>query len=94
MPQVKIGQPNDIETTVANLAPFLAHFIGGLTYRSCCRNGTNCVFEGSGSHFDFEKMLPILDMYDEWKENCTNFINTILLFIMCLKIERVFWIKL
>jgi len=70
MPQVKIGQPNDIETTAANLAPFLAHFIGGLTYRSCCRNGTNCVFEGSGSHFDFEKMLPILDMYDEWKDNC------------------------
>jgi len=27
------------------------------------------VIEGSGSHFDFEKMLPILEMYDEWKDN-------------------------
>ncbi|MCL2188968.1 MAG: hypothetical protein FWC16_08625 [Defluviitaleaceae bacterium] len=69
MPQANIGLPNDIETTVANLTPFLAHFIGGLTYRSCCPNGTNFVLEGSGSHFDFEKMQPILDMYDEWKDN-------------------------
>ena len=67
--QLGIGNANTPETTAANLAPFLAHFIGGLTYRSSCYNGTNYVFEGSGSHFDFEKMLPILDMYDEWKDN-------------------------
>jgi len=69
MPQLGIGNGHSVEATVANLSPFLAHFMGVMNYRSMCRNGTPIVFEGSGSHFDFEAMLPILNMYDEWKDN-------------------------
>ncbi|MCL2696477.1 MAG: hypothetical protein FWE74_00185 [Oscillospiraceae bacterium] len=66
--QLGIGKPNDSEKTAANLAPFLAHFLGGLSYRSCCHNGTKYVFEGG--YFDLNAMLPVLRMYDEWKDNC------------------------
>ena len=70
LPQLGINSSYDSGATVDNLTPFLAHFIGGLAYRSTCHNGTHFVIEGSGSHFDLEKMMPILDMYDEWKDNC------------------------
>jgi len=69
LPQLGIGSSYDIGAAIANFTPFLAHLIGGMAYRSSCHNGSHYVFEGSGSHFDLEKMLPILHMYDEWKDN-------------------------
>jgi len=69
LPQLGVSSSYNNGANIDNLSPFLAHFIGGLAYRSSCHNGTYYVFEGSGSHFDLEKMLPILDMYDEWRDN-------------------------
>ena len=61
-PELKLDDSNDWEKTMANFAPFIAHFIGTLDYRSKCHNGTNFVIEGW--HYDFEKMLPVLNMYE------------------------------
>ena len=69
LPQLGISSSHDTGAGIANFTPFLAHLIGSMAYRSNCHNGASYVFEGSGSHFDFDKMLPILDMYDEWKDN-------------------------
>jgi len=61
-PELMLNDSNDWEKTMANFAPFIAHFIGTLDYRSKCFNGTNFIIEGW--HYDFEKMLPILKMYE------------------------------
>ena len=53
---------NEYKTMMNNLTPFLAHYLGALSHRSDGHNGTNFVIEGC--HFDFDKMLPILDLYE------------------------------
>ena len=58
-PQLDINYTN--EQTSAKLAPFLGHFLGA----SCCSwnavEGNKFVIEG---YFDFEKIIPIWDLYD------------------------------
>ena len=61
-PELEIGNGNDYEKSKANLAPFLAHYLGSLSYRSDCNNGIKFVIEGG--YFDFEKILPVLEKYE------------------------------
>jgi hypothetical protein len=71
-PQLDIRLNWDREKTTDNLAPFLGHFLGafasshGVTYelnlKAHAVKGNRFVLEGG--YFNFEKILPILKMYE------------------------------
>jgi len=71
MPEAKIGTPNSHETSVANIAPFLATYVSALAWRSKFYNGTKYVFEDGKGYFDFDKLIPIWEVNepdkDYWK---------------------------
>lgn len=78
-PQLNIKLAWNRRKTTDNLAPFLGHFLGafssshGVAYelnlRAHAVKGNRFVLEGG--HFNFEKILPILKMYEieELKDN-------------------------
>jgi len=78
-PQLNIKLAWNRRKTTDNLAPFLGHFLGayssshGVAYELILRahavKGNRFVLEGG--HFNFEKILPILKMYEieELKDN-------------------------
>ena len=78
-PQLDIRIAWDYEKATANVAPFLGHFLGmfssghgfadDLNLRKHAVEGNRFVLEGG--HFDFEKIMPILNMYgiEELKDN-------------------------
>jgi len=72
LPQLKIGKPNDYETSVANVAPFLATYVSALAWRSNYYNGTKFVFEDGQGWFDFNKLVPLWEAgepnKDYWKK--------------------------
>lgn len=79
-PQLDIKLNWDREKTTENISPFLGHFLGAfssengrglLPYSHGAVKGNKFVLEGG--YFDFEKILPILRMYDinQLKDNFT-----------------------
>ena len=69
LPQSGIIKPDDYETSVANITPFLATYLSALAWRSNYYNGTKYVFEGG--YFDFDRLVPVWEVNepnkDYWK---------------------------
>jgi len=68
MPQSKIGKPNDHETSVTNIVPFLASYVSALAWRSNYYNGTKYVFEDGKGYFDLDKLVPIWEKIEPSKD--------------------------
>ena len=62
-PQLEINYTN--EQTAANLAPFLGHFLSIYSSSYHGVEGNRFVIEG---YFDFEKIIPIWDFYEDLGE--------------------------
>ena len=58
-PQLEINHSNFYGKTASNFAPFIAHYLGAMSYRSTFKNGIKFVVEGA--YFDFEKVMPEME---------------------------------